>query len=188
MDVQQITMDPAKAREAFQAYSSAVKRKYNADFEALAKGYKAIADGKSVIDLHGVLQSAGVDSELRPRFAIARADWQWCYFREVWFREGYTYAFMKSPSLPNQRFWRSYIKIPRDLLNTSANLRCKAQVPMVPAMYLPRGSLGNYHILWEANWISVPADPILLRHLSGGLYAVLAQWDLTPLEQAVMRK
>jgi hypothetical protein len=29
-------------------------------------------------------------------------------------------------------------------------------------------------------------DPYLLRHLHGDAYAVLAEWDLTPLEQLVM--
>lgn len=36
-------------------------------------------------------------------------------------------------------------------------------------------------------WAPVPpTDPFLLRHLGGTLYVVLAQWDLTPLEKAVL--
>ena len=31
-------------------------------------------------------------------------------------------------------------------------------------------------------------DPILLRHIAGHMYAVLAQWDLTPLERSVIEK
>ena len=42
-------------------------------------------------------------------------------------------------------------------------------------------------ILWEAEWETVPRDPLLLRHLAGGLYAVMASWDLTPLERAVLK-
>lgn len=39
----------------------------------------------------------------------------------------------------------------------------------------------------EAQWRPVPpVDPFLLKHLGGTLYVVLAQWDLTPLEQAVL--
>ena len=186
MDVQQITMDPNVAREAFKAYRDAVRDKYNAEFEALAKGYKAIAQGKSVIDLHAVLKGAGTDYRGRPRFAIARANWEWCFFSrdtadQFWFSRGWTRSNWK----------KTYVKVPGSCfpnLERSFYPRCKAQVPMIPPMYLPKGNLDNYHILWEANWEDVPDDPILLRHLSGALYAVLAQWDLTELEQAVMRK
>lgn len=42
-------------------------------------------------------------------------------------------------------------------------------------------------ILWEAEWQAVPPkDPALLRHLGGDLYAVVAVWDLTELERAVL--
>ena len=51
-----------------------------------------------------------------------------------------------------------------------------------------------WHILWEVTeWSSTPQsgpapyDPLLLKHLGGQLYAVLAEWDLTPLERAVMQ-
>jgi hypothetical protein len=43
-------------------------------------------------------------------------------------------------------------------------------------------------ILWEAEWQHVPSDPLLLRHITGPLYAVLASWDLTELERAVLSR
>jgi hypothetical protein len=187
MDVQEITMDPAKAREAFQAYSNAVKQKYNADYDALAKGYKAISQGKSVIDLHGALKTAGVDARRRPKFAVARADWEWVYFRSEWIKRDHCLRFANGSSV-NDYHQKKYILVPNDCFPNSSNVQCKAQVPMVPPMYIPRGSLGNYHILFEADWEDVPVDPILLRHLSGALYAVLATWNLSSLERAVMRK
>ena len=45
------------------------------------------------------------------------------------------------------------------------------------------------HLLWEPRWERrprPPGDPALLKHLAGPLYAVLATWDLTPVEQAVL--
>jgi len=33
----------------------------------------------------------------------------------------------------------------------------------------------------------VPSDPLLLRHFGRNLYAVMAQWDLTPVGQAIRR-
>lgn len=64
----------------------------------------------------------------------------------------------------------------------------QALVPMVPPALHPARHLRNYHIIWDAVWIKEPPrDPLLVKHLAGFLYAIVAAWDLTPLEQAVMR-
>ena len=65
-------------------------------------------------------------------------------------------------------------------------VECRARVPMIPPRLRADRALANYHILWEAEWINPPRDPLLLRHLGKFFYAVLATWDLTPLEQAVL--
>ena len=62
-----------------------------------------------------------------------------------------------------------------------------AIVPSIPPLHRPHDSLENYWLLWEAEWTRPPVDPALLKHLGLNLYAVLAVWDLTPLEQAVLR-
>ena len=60
-------------------------------------------------------------------------------------------------------------------------------VPIVPPQLRPHWGLHNYHILWEADWQKVPPrDPALLERIGGDLYAVLAVWDLTELERAVL--
>jgi len=47
--------------------------------------------------------------------------------------------------------------------------------------------LDRFHILWEADWhLDPPQDPALLRRLMGDLWVVLAVWDLTSLERAVL--
>lgn len=65
-----------------------------------------------------------------------------------------------------------------------------AIVPTIPPRLRPPHNLSGYHILWEAEWgqedVLPPGDPALLRHLGGDLYAVLAVWDLTPLERSVL--
>jgi hypothetical protein len=59
-------------------------------------------------------------------------------------------------------------------------------VPPIPPRFRP-GQPDRYHILWEAEWAKVPPrDPALLRALGDGLYVVLAVWDLTELERAVL--
>lgn len=68
--------------------------------------------------------------------------------------------------------------------------RIRAMAPNIPPGLRPAHHLRNYHLLWEAEWQldrSVPpGDPALLKQLGGDLYAVLAVWDLTPIEQAVL--
>lgn len=60
-------------------------------------------------------------------------------------------------------------------------------VPHIPPALRPARKLENYHILWEADWQQdPPRDPMLLKRLAGTFYAVLAVWDLTDLERAVL--
>lgn len=69
-----------------------------------------------------------------------------------------------------------------------SNVGGLAQVPMIPPVHRPNGAITRYRILFEAVWERrPPVDPILLRHVSGPFYVVLAQRDLSPLEQAVLR-
>lgn len=71
-----------------------------------------------------------------------------------------------------------------------------AMVPMVPPDVREKaiGGLKHYWTLWEVEkWhdrhpTEPPVDPLLLKHVGGSLYAVIAEWDLTELEQAVMRQ
>jgi hypothetical protein len=68
----------------------------------------------------------------------------------------------------------------------------RAMVPSIPPKLRPkRSQLSNFHILFEAEWTVdptplPPVDPALLRHLGGDLYAVVAVWDLTDVERAVL--
>lgn len=71
-----------------------------------------------------------------------------------------------------------------------------AQVPMVPPEVERRRSvLKDRFILWEVEeWAEPknfrpplpPGDPYLLEHFEGDLYAIVGEWDLTPLEQAIV--
>lgn len=66
----------------------------------------------------------------------------------------------------------------------------KAMVPTIPPALRPPHKLSGYVVLWEAEWtvgaMIAPGDPALLKHLGGDMYALLAVWDLSDLERAVL--
>lgn len=76
------------------------------------------------------------------------------------------------------------------------DVRGFALVPHVPADVRPRtGQLRDWFVLWEveewfdrAQSMTAPTDPLLLEHIDGELYAVLAEWDLTDVERAIMEQ
>jgi hypothetical protein len=191
-----------KAREAFLAYRNLVREgRATEDDELLMRSYRAIAQGKRVLDLRETLKLGGLDEQLRPRLAIARADLQHVVFGHSWHAERWCYR-------PDGRSGRlpfsdgRAIAVTRGvypLLDGASYVtkvegkrpgysRIRAAVPPIPAhLRPPATALSGLHILWEAEWEPVaPRDPILLKRIGGFLYAVLAQWDLTELERAVL--
>jgi hypothetical protein len=193
-----------KAREAFIAYRNLVREgRATEDDELLMRAYKTIAQGKRVLDLRETLKLGGLDAQLRPRLAIARADTVHVHFR-------YSYnlsrwAYMNNPRASGRLPLSAGLAIPvptsvyPQIQNgqrwdnaAKANVPgwndLRAAVPTIPAHLRPATSaLSGLHILWEAEWEPVaPRDPILLKRIGAYLYAVLAQWDLTELERAVL--
>lgn len=201
------------ARKAYLEYKNAVltaaKPQERKEYEGLWRGYKAIAEGKQVLDLGQVIGAAGIQEDtLFPRLAVCRADAQKCrcsldangsavFIDEAlrWRRGAATRrVILPANTLPqfvtrwdqnkgSQRY-RPSGTLEREKWSPDAI----ALVPIVPPHLHPRAALSNYHILWDAVWTPAPPkDPMLLRHLAGQLYAIVAHWDLTALEQAVLR-
>ena len=53
--------------------------------------------------------------------------------------------------------------------------------------HLRPDDLSKYFVLWEAEWTAkAPVDPMLLSRVNETMFAIVAQWDLTPLEQRVL--
>lgn len=185
MNVPTIEMDQDEAQEAFEAYREQVKARHSAEDEQIMRGYKALAEGKSLLNLYDVMKSVGVDEKQRPKLAICRSDARWCFYRTV----SSVPSFAKDSEDP---LWRSrvakdrLVKLPIGTFPILANA-IRALVPTIPPALRPKRNLAGYFTLWEAEWEPVPpVDPMLLKHISGPLYAVLATWDLTPLEQTVL--
>ncbi len=175
-----------QAKQAYREYRAAVNEGRATDDDRLAlKTYSNILRGLKVIDFFESLRIGGLDERMRPRLAIAPAKAEWCWFRPYFGFVSRTPVFAHTLSGVRRA---GEVRIPRDLFGTGLCVKdCRAAVPQIPPQHRPK-SLDGYHILWEAKWEAVPADPMLLRRLDGShLFAVVAQWDLTPVEQAVLR-
>ena len=191
MNVETISESRFAARQKYAEYLKAVKARHSAEYEALKNAYRELSRGKQVLDINQVIRKAGVDEQHRPRLAIVRADAKLCWFG---------FASRRGPDLPTfsmvNDFWdariqRKRIALPAETFptvpwQTRRDMRLRAVVPMIPPSLVPKGRLDRYCILWEAEWETLPIDPMLLKHLGKGLYVVLATWDLTPLERAVL--
>lgn len=167
--------------------------------EVLMKTYRALSRGQQVLNLNSVLQKAGLNKELLPNLAVARANWKDCFFygntqwgSNVKFQnrnQGGNWGLKKQDfiTLPNTLFSAEVTNETWRVQNGHSKYPVKALVPAIPAAFRPEGDLGEYFILWEAVWTpAAPVDPLLLKHIEGNMYSVLAQWDLTPLEQSVL--
>jgi hypothetical protein len=200
MNIEAATMDVpyGAAISAYRNYRQAIKEnRATKDDILIARAYHALLRGRKVIDAEKAIVDAGRYPvghrwQAMPKLAIARADWPHV-------QAGYTHHPTRNRVIRFQRERWSRgnalkIDVPVsqfrdgltwDQLNVSDR---RALVPSIPPQFRPADSLHNYFILFEADWSSAPVDPLLLKHLGGVFYVVLAAWDLTPIEQAVLRQ
>lgn len=188
MEVPTIQMPQDEARRAFEHYRTAVKARLTAEDEAIMAGYQAILRGQQVVDLLAVMRGCGLDAQGCPKLAIIRADARECWLR---IRSDRSAQFAMDRWARSSR--RRHIDLPPGTLPEGARPiydSHSAIVPTIPPHLRPsRTALDKFDILWEANWRRIaPKDPMLLRRLRGYLYAVVATWDLTEVEQAVLNQ
>lgn len=181
-----------QAAEAVEHYKDVLKRGKSYSIEEdtmMLEMYKQIARGCTVVNAFEMITAGGSDNLQRPNLFLARAGWRhvvWTFGREGMgmFRD------------PRKNTWergtRHMIHLPhRTLTHNSANgPDWVSIVPSIPPALRPRGRLDGYIILSEAKWekfaTAAPKDPALLRPIKWPLCAVVAVWDLTPLEQMVL--
>jgi hypothetical protein len=197
MDLNTIQMPRAAARKAYLDLRAgireqrdleldAVRRRHLRADEAAARAYRHLSVGNQLLRLSPTILG-GFDDTGRPKIAITRADvpevlmirWGggelvFCPSDDEWTRD---------------RTKRFTFEAER---REPGRLNAVATTPTIPQEFRPATRLSNYHILWEAAWRAqrtaprAPRDPALLKHLGGDLWAVLAVWDLTPVEAAVL--
>lgn len=186
MKVEALTqVDREQAREFWQKYQTHKHYQTPADAE-IASIYKRIAQGKTVIRALESIRVAGLGADNLPKLAIARADQTVGY---VTSRNNHAvFSPDRSYYEKGNESRSKVIRVPWEGFNTpSGKWYFEAQVPLIPVDLRPRRGLANYHILWEAEWTKrYPVDPFLLRRFGGDAWLVVAAWDLTDVERAVM--
>jgi hypothetical protein len=206
MNVTTIEMDRDEALAKVAAWMQEKHADQAVVREQCIKGYEALAEGKRLIQLDAAIRGGGFYPAGHPKLAVARADRREVFMRwsagrqEIRFdtRQGTPYSPRGNPgtlvrTINAQRtsdIWH-VVNGERKWLRDIDGF---AQVPLLPADCRPQtGQLRDWFILWEVErWYSTPdrvepdRDPMLLEHVAGQLYAVLAEWDLTELERAVM--
>ncbi|NUO51569.1 MAG: hypothetical protein HOV80_22160 [Polyangiaceae bacterium] len=215
MNVELVTMSRLDAQRHFARYREQVQANRAArlasgatmtllerEDEELEAAYKALAKGARLLNVPNTLRGAGLNGEKLPNLAIARADWTWCYLHYQSLRGAMDdrFYFTKHQSLwgvpaKHRHTFLDFKRetFPPELVDRESRrlrglpvLPAKAAVPSVPPQFRP-ADLSRYFILWEAVWTPhAPVDPILLSRVTRTMFAVVAQWDLTPIEQAVL--
>lgn len=183
MDLQPMTMEKDAAEAAFREYRGAFLAQRNRIDGELMRGYKALREGKQLIRLAETISAGGVDAQGLPRLAIARADERLIFTHRQ--QNGAVEFYPDRRVRARDRVFN----LPADTLPRMESWvqTHSALVPIVPPRFRPPHSMTGYHVLWEAEWSPrAPRDPALLKHIGGDLWAVLATWDLTDLERAVL--
>lgn len=187
MKVEQLAIDADKARELWQKYQSHRVHQTPADAE-IAAIYRRIAQGKTVIRALESIRLAGLGADSLPKLAIARADESIIKLRDGDHQAIFSHNGTSRWSRGRESRDR-VIRVPWDgfVLPSNNKFQYEAQVPLIPIHLRPRRGIQNYHILWEAEWTKrYPVDPYLLRRFGGDAWLVVAAWDLTDVERAVM--
>lgn len=200
MNVTEVTMEPEAAAAAFKEYRAAFMAERNRIDGELMRGYKALAEGKTLISLGDAISKAGCDEMGRPQVAIARADERAVQMQRTkagaityWPANTRATAGDRRFDLPDGTVRALTDADPKSRWGDPlATNRWFATLPFIPPQYRPPHGLVNYHLLWEAEWRSSfgpqRRDPLLLKHIGGQLFAVLAAWDLTEVEKLVLAR
>jgi hypothetical protein len=179
-----VAFERTKARELYRDYKKHLHYAKPVDRE-IGRAYQLLAQGRLIIRLFDSLKNAGVNAEQHPILAVARADWKECYctMRHDGSAVFSAVRWPRGNSLQYQVPIGTYAeRLPRRAQ------QALTIPPIIPLNVRPKRGLQNYAILWEAEWKPVPPhDPLLIRQIGkSDLWLVVAQWDLTEVERAIL--
>ncbi len=192
-----IKMPKEQAKEEWKKYVELLKTRKEKYLETMKKAHYEMKKGNELIDVYKVMQQVGLNEENEPKLAIARADIKEVIFKK---RDSGTGTFEMEEGW-NRSGWKTDVELPQDTFKIHweregestwklEKEKIRTKIPIIPAELVPEGDLKNYYILWEPlEWQELPEtkDPILLKRISQNLFVVLGSWDLTELEQSIIR-
>lgn len=209
MEIPKIKMPKEIAKEEWKKYNDLLKKRKDKYLEDMKKAMFQLKSGNELLDIYVVMEKVGVNKELQPRMAIARADWKEVVFTKKdagrGFFSGETSSWpnkakgdidLQPKTFPQWRRKQDEIKMNDGSTRNAdsrwqiANEHLKTKVPIIPSNLEPEDSLKNYYILWEVEaWENVPPpryDPLLLKRITENLFVILGAWDVTELEQSII--
>ena len=185
--VNPIIISKEKALVEYKACKEAIKYKKGNQTEMiqLKKLYYHAMKGNKIIDIFEAFKFAGINDKCEPRLAIARADSKEVYFHA----ENPGTGYFSKDRWSNYRIKNEDVKLPDktfcETWKTTGVI--KTAVPMIPVSKRNK-DLKNYYILWDVEkWDQVPKDPLLLKKITKNLFILIDKWNLTKLEQAIIR-
>lgn len=195
MDITTFAMRKKKAHTLWKEYVAAVKHnkkdEYLKDMKAV---YNQLKSGKKLVDIQTVFERGGINDQNQPKLAIALGSSKQCFCRYT--QQGRIMFSHKSFGWDSREdvIIRGMPKLPDSMF--TANQRWELHkdwqcpVPMIPASVRPpKKDMKHYYVLWEVDqWKPIPPrDPFLLRRITPNMFVVVAAWNLTELERAVMK-
>lgn len=189
MNLPTIDMPRPEARRRLEEYRALLAVTRTREDELIRRGYAALARGETVFSLPEAIRAGGWDSAGRPNLAVARASARQVRLSasgaDLMYVSDEGWRTQNRGALVNH--WTVVVRGVPDTRTRTA-FRSAAMVPPIPPRFRPKPQrLHLFHVLWEAEWtLQPPHDPALVRWLGGDLWAVMATWDLTEIERAVL--
>lgn len=205
MQVETVSVEQETARQNLADLKTLFKE--NADiaknkiYLELQRAYGHMKHGGKLIDIYQAFKDTGIGEDGNPKIAIVRADAKVCHLYK--YSEGRAIFSYRAPTRYGRHGYGIARKSDREVglpegtfiwsskIGWTGQHR-KTTVPIIPPAILidqVRHHLRNYFILWEVeDWkIEPPKDPLLLKLITPNLFAILATWDLSELERAIIR-
>lgn len=194
-------MKPEEAKEHYKTYAELVKTRKEKYLEDLKKTYYHLSKEHKVLDIFEVFKQSGVNEQGEPKLAIAPASAKTIILEKSELgaanftaHDRWSSAWKSDVSLPSGTFPEFH----KEKMSWGGmgivRQTIESLVPVVPAHLVPEGSLENYYTLFEVKEWFEPrkasyskGDPYLLKRINNNAFVVLAEWDVTDLEVAILR-
>jgi len=174
-------------------------------YQDLKRVYGHMTHGGKVIDIYKAFKDTGLNEKGNPKIAIAPANSKKCYLtKDTDGSAVFSGKFERWQSREARKYLKE-IQVPAETFNwinrQGGKPRYRSDIkdqyvstlaPIIPPQILiekVKFNLKNYHILWEVEaWKpEPPRDPILLKQITTNLFGILATWDLSDIERAIIK-